>query len=141
MIDRRLMAIGVSCLLAAACGDSTGVEVEDLVGTWNATAYRYTNTANTAEQVDLIITQGASFTMTVSAGGTVSTTFDDGVGGTSSNSGTLSADGTTLTVAGDAFEAERSGDALTLTDATNEYDFDDDGSDDPATLVIQLTRQ
>lgn len=72
--------------------------------------------------------------MTVSVGGTIRTTFDDGVGGTRSDSGTLSADGTTLTIAGHAFEAERSS-------TTNEYDFDDDGSDDPATLVIQLTRQ
>ena len=137
---KRLIAVGVTVLLAAACGDSTGVTVQDLEGTWNATLYQYTDNANAAQQVDLIA-QGASFEMTVTAGGTASTLFDDGQGGTSSDSGTLSADETTLTIAGNAFEAQRSGDVLTLTDETNAYDFDDNGSDESATLVIRLTRQ
>lgn len=141
MQRRRLITLGMSVLLATACGDSTGVTVEDLVGSWEAALYRYTDNATATQQVDLIATQGASFTMTVAASGTVSTLFDDGQGGTSSDSGTLSADGTTLTIAGDAYEAQRSGDVLTLTDATSAYDFDDNGSDEPATLVIRLERQ
>ena len=138
---KRLTAVCVSAVLATACGESTGVTVQDLEGTWNATLYQYTDNANAASQVDLIAFQGASFTMTVTADGTVSTLFDDGVGGTSSNSGTISSDGTTVTISGDAYEAQRSGDALTLTDATTTYDIDDDGSAEPATLVIRLTRQ
>jgi hypothetical protein len=137
---RRWITIGFAALVASACGDSTGVTVEDLVGTWNATMYRYTDNANAAQQIDLIA-QGASFTMTVTAGGTVSTLFDDGQGGTSSDSGTLSPDGTTLTIAGNAYEAQRSGDVLTLTDETSAYDIDDNGSDESATLVIRLARQ
>ena len=133
-------AVGVMAFAAAGCGDSTGITAQDLEGTWNATQIVYTNSANTSESVN-IVPMGASFSMTVTSSGAVSTVFIDGQGGTSSNSGTLSSDGSTLTLAGDTFQADRSGDQLTLTDANSEYDFDNDGSDDPATLVIQLTRQ
>ena len=37
---KRLMAVGVTVLVAAACGDSTGVTVQDLEGTWIATLYQ-----------------------------------------------------------------------------------------------------
>ncbi len=137
---KALVAIAITTLATTACGDSTGVTAEDLVGTWNATLYQYTSSANAGELVDLIAL-GASSEMTVAADGTVSTLFDDGQGGTSSDSGTLSVDGGTLTIAGNAFEADRSGDVLTLTDETNLYDFDDDGSDDAATLMIRMVRQ
>lgn len=137
---RALVAIGTLALVGMACGDSTGVEVQDLVGSWNASLYQYTDNANPAQQVDLIV-QGASFDMTVTADGTVSTLLDDGVGGTSSDSGVLTPDGTTLTIAGTAYAAQRAGDVLTLTDTTNAYDFDSNGSDDPATLMIRMVRQ
>jgi hypothetical protein len=140
MYVKRLMTIGVSAFVAMACGDSTGITAQDLEGDWNATLYQYTNPADTTQQVDLA-SQGASFGMTVTASGTVSTLFDDGQGGTSSDSGELNAEGTTLTLDGNAFDARRSGDVLTLTDETNAYDFDDDGSDDPARLVIRMVRQ
>ncbi len=90
--------------------------------------------------VNLILTQGASYTLTVTEAGSASTLFDDGVGGSSSNSGNLSSDGQTLTITGDVFVATRDGNDLTLVDATSAYDFDGDGSDDPATLTIVLRR-
>lgn len=132
--------IGLSTLGAVACGESTGITVEDLQGAWNATQYVYTSNEDPTEQVDLIA-QGASFEMTVTADGTVSTLFDDGQGGTSSDAGTLTPDGSTLTISGVAFQAQRSGDLLTLTDATNAYDIDGDGSEESATLEIRMVRQ
>lgn len=138
---KGLMALGLSAALATACGDSTGITVEDLVGTWSATLIEYTDNATGTLQVNLIAEDGASLVMTVTADGTASTVFNDGLGGTSSDSGTLSSSGTTLTISGETFQAERSGDVLTLTDETNEYDFDENGSDDPATLVIRMVRQ
>ncbi len=136
------LAVGAMALAVATlgCGGSTGITAEDLEGTWNATQYVYTNDVNTSESVDLIPT-GASFAMTVTAASAVSTVFDDGAGDTSSNSGAFSSDGTSLTLAGDTFQAERSGSQLTLTDATSDYDFNNDGSDQPAALVIRMVRQ
>jgi len=140
MQTRRMLAVGTVVAALVACGDSTGITAEDLAGTWEATEIVFTNQANTSESVD-VVDLGASLTVTVSASGTVSTVFDDGQGGTDSDSGTLSVDGSTLTIGGETFEAERSGDELTLTDATNEFDFDDDGTDEAANLVIRLVRQ
>ena len=139
-LQRLAVAVGLTALISTACGDSTGITVEDLVGTWNATQYHYTDNANPAGQVDLI-PLGASFEMIVVAAGTVAVVFDDGQGGTSSDSGTFNGTMTTLTIGGSTFSAQRSGDVLTLTDATSSYDFDDNGSDEPATLEIQLVRQ
>ncbi|HEX9632829.1 MAG TPA: hypothetical protein VGA02_10225 [Gemmatimonadales bacterium] len=135
----RVLAAGAMVVAVAACGDSTGITVEDLVGTWEATEIVFTNSANTSESVD-VIDLGASLTVTINSAGTVSTVFDDGQGGTDSDSGTLSVDGSTLTVGGETFEAERSGDVLILT-GDGEWDFDEDGTDDPATLTIRLVRQ
>ena len=140
MLIRRLVILATTAFIAAACGDSTGITVEDLAGDWEATQFRFTNNSNSSEVVDLI-TGGATLDVIVAASGTVTSVFDDGQGGSSSDSGTFSASGTTLTIAGDTFEAERSGDVLILTDENNEYDFDNDGSDDPATLQIRLERQ
>lgn len=135
------MLVGIGTLLASGCGDSTGVTVQDLTGTWASSQYLYTNPANTSQTVDIITTQGASFAMTVAADSTVSTLFDDGQGGSSSDSGTFDATGTVLTLAGNAFDASRTGSQLTLQDDTNTYDFDNDGSDDPAELTITMVRQ
>lgn len=135
----RVLAAGAMVVAVAACGDSTGITVEDLVGTWEATEIVFTNSANTSESVD-VIDLGASLTVTINSAGTVSTVFDDGQGGTDSDSGTLSVDGSTLTVGGDTFAAERSGNVLILT-GEDQWDFDEDGTDDPATLTIRLVRQ
>jgi hypothetical protein len=123
----------------AACSDSTGITVEDLVGTWEATEIVFTSTADPSESVDAI-DLAASLTVTINSAGTVTTVFDNGQGGTDTDSGTLSVDGSTLTIGSDTFEAERSGDVLTLTGAVD-FDFDEDGSDDPATVVVRLERQ
>ena len=132
--------VGIATIFLVGCGDSTGLELQDLVGTWQAQSYTYSDQAGGTLSVNLILTQGASYTLTVTEAGSASTLFDDGVGGTSSNSGNLSSDGQTLTIAGDVFVATRDGNDLTLVDATSEYDFDGDGSDDPATLTIVLRR-
>jgi hypothetical protein len=127
-------------LAVAACSDdSTGITVEDLVGTWEATEIVFTSTADPSESVDAV-DFGVSLTVTITSDGTVTSVFDDGQGGTDTDSGTLSVDGSTLTIGSDSFEAERSGDVLTLTGAV-EFDFDEDGSDDPATVVVRLERQ
>lgn len=126
-------------LVVGACGDETGLDAVDLQGTWNATVYEYTDNADAQNVVDLIARDSASFTLTVDAAGTASTLFDDGVGGSSSDSGTLNSAGTTLTLAGEAFEAERNGDVLTLTNPNDEFDFGT-GSSVAATLRIVLRR-
>ena len=136
-----VLAVGIGALLIGGCGDSTGLTVQELTGTWNATQYLYTNPANTSQAVDIVTAQGASFAMTVASDSTVSTLFDDGQVGSSSDSGTFDASGAALTLGSNTFNTSRSGDQLTLVDDTNAYDFDSDGSDELATLTITMLRQ
>lgn len=137
-ILRSMTAFTLAATLVA-CGDETGLEAVDLQGTWSASVYEYTDNADAQNVVDLIQRDGASLTLTVDAAGTVSTVFDDGLGGTSSDSGTFNSTGSTLTLGGVAYTAARNGDVLTLIDADAMFDFGS-GSEAPATLRIVLSR-
>ncbi len=138
---RRLNLALCLGIMAAACGDDgTGLEAEDLQGTWTATVYEFTDNANAQNVVDVIQRDGATFTLTVDGEGTASTLFDDGVGGSSSDSGTLNSEGTILTLAGVPYSASREGDVLTLVDPEAQFDFGD-GSSVAATLRIVMGRQ
>jgi hypothetical protein len=88
---------GVAVL--GACGGATDITVRNLKGTWDATAYVYTNKANTAQRVDIVAAYGATMMLTVEANGTTTSTFNDGQANTSSNSGRFTADAQTLTLA------------------------------------------
>ena len=134
------LRLAVAATLVMGCSDSTGLDLQDLVGTWDAQSYSFVDQATGTMSVDLIATQGASFTLVVTENGSASTVFNDGQGGSSSDSGQFSSDGQNLTLAGETFAATRSGNTLTLVDSTSEYDFDGDGSDDLGTLTIILQR-
>lgn len=136
---RGLTIAAVLGLTLTACGDETGLDAVDLQGTWNATVYEYTDNANSSNVVDIIVRDGATFTLTVDATGTASSVLDDGVGGNSSDSGTLNSTGTTLTLGGISYSAVRSGDMLTLTNADQEFDFGS-GSSVSASVRIVLDR-
>ena len=132
-------AIAASLVFAGCSDNGTGLEAVDLQGTWIASVYKYTDNANAQNVVDLIQRDGASFTLTVDANGNASTLFDDGVGGSSSDSGTLNSAGTTLTLGGMAFGAVRSGNVLTLMNPSAQFDFGS-GSATSATLMIVMNR-
>ena len=137
---RGLTIAVVTSLALAGCSDNgTGLEAVDLQGTWNATVYEYTDNANSSNVVDIIQRDGASFSLTVDASGNASTLFDDGLGDNNSDSGTLNSAGTTLTLAGVAFDAVRNGNVLTLTNANRQFDFGS-GSSVSATLRIVMNR-
>ena len=108
MKRRRLLPSLALAVVTASCGDDgTGLEAVDLQGTWIASVYEFTDNANAQDVVDIIQRDGASFTLSVDAAGIASTLLDDGVGSTSSDSGTLNSSGTLLTLAGAAFDASR----------------------------------
>ena len=132
-------AFAVSLAFAGCSDDGTGLDAEDLEGTWVATVYEYTDNASAQNVLDLIQRDGASFTLTVDANGTASTLFNDGLGSSSSDSGTLNSAGTTLTLGGMAFEAVRNENVLDLTNASAQFDFGN-GSATSATLRVALNR-
>ena len=67
--------------------------------------------------------------------------FDDGQGNSSSDGETFTAEGRTLTLGGVAYDASLDGNRLTLANDNAQFDFDSDGSDDPAMLGITLARR
>ena len=137
---RRLLPSLALAVVTAGCGDDgTGLEAVNLQGTWIASVYEFTDNANAQDVVDIIQRDGASFTLSVDAAGIASTLLDDGVGSTSSDSGTLNSSGTLLTLAGAAFDASRNGNVLTLTNPTSQFDFGT-GSSVAATLHVVLNR-
>jgi hypothetical protein len=128
-----------------ACGDSTGVTVNDLEGTWTATEMVFTSQADPSTSIDLVAA-GGSLTLTIRADGTFTTAMREPGGEIDIDTGTVSVEGTVLTIAESgqgsptAFSASRSGDNLTLTSSDEDYDFDGDDIEDEATLRILLQR-
>lgn len=137
----REMFMLAGLLFLGACEGGTDITVENLEGTWDATAYVYTNKANPSQSADIVALHGATMTLVVQANGTTASTFNDGRGSTSSDSGNFNASGSNLTLAGITYQAALDGDRLTLTSGSGEYDFDGNGSKDAATVRISLRRR
>ena len=144
---RPFVAPLLAVTVVAGCGDSNGpgteATINALAGTWNATSLVFTNDANASETFDLIADGGSfSITFTAAGGFSGSSTFE---GDTEPFNGTFEVQGTNLIITEtgesgpETIAFTRSGNTLTLT-LDDEFDFDDDGFDEPATLVIVLQR-
>ena len=144
---RTLVAPLLAVTVVAGCGDSNGpgteATINALAGTWNATSLVFTNNANSSETFDLIADGGSfSITFTAAGGFSGSSTFE---GDTDTFSGTFEVQGSNLIISEtgesgpETIAFTLSGNTLTLT-LDDEFDFDDDGFDEPATLTITLQR-
>ncbi len=60
-----------------ACSDSTGLEPDNLAGTWVASVWVFTNPANTSQTADLLAL-GGSFSLVLNADGTFTSTIQGG---------------------------------------------------------------
>jgi hypothetical protein len=137
-------------LLSAACGDDPaspgGVTMSDLAGSWQVTRWEYTNSANSSESVDLVTLAGSSATLDLEDTGdyTISGTLA-GVAVTLTGTWTISGSNMQIledgTVDTQTTPFSLSGDTLTLSGLEGDWDFDDDGTDDPASLIVVFTRQ
>ncbi len=136
---RTLIAPLLAVTFVVGCGDSTPEEVaEALAGTWNATSVVFTNKANSSETFDPL-----------AGGGSVNTTTFTAAGGFSDSStglgGTFVVQGTNLIFTNpgksdpDTAAFTLSGNTLTLT-VDDEFDFDDYGVDESASVVIVLQK-
>ncbi len=142
-------AIGTLLLAAAlgACSDSTGLEPNDLAGTWVASVGVFTNPANTSQTAD-IVALGGSFMLVLSADGTFTSTIQEpGDDLPDIDTGTYEVVGSLITIAESGqgspteFQAVRDGDSMTLTTSEEEYDWNDDQVDDAANMRIVINRQ
>ena len=144
MKKRQLISSTLALVLMTACGDATGVEPDDLAGTWTATSMVFTSTADPTLSVD-IVAEGATLTIMLVADATYTFTFTFPGEETENEAGAYTASGTGLTFSPtgtgspESFTLSRDGDAMTLTDSDERFDFTLDVEED-ATLVITLTR-
>jgi len=119
----------------------TGVLINDLAGTWDATSFRYTSTADHSVAVEVVGDLGYAITMTV---GLDSRFFIhvEPLGWTSTTDWLLVEGNRMLTRNGDAssfvFSLERGTWSFSGLDA---YDFDGNGTPDPAILEAALVRR
>ena len=135
-----VLAVGFAAL---ACGDITGVDPEDLAGTWRAVTAVATNAADRTETADLV-EAGVTITFIVEANGRVESVIEF--------PGLVDTDIGTLTVTDGEFvltfdgavstgTIKRRFDVLELDILTGiEWDFGDDGLDEPATLYLAMQR-
>ena len=142
-VRRRGVVMALLGVALSGCGDATGVEIDDLEGTWDATVLVAINPANTAQTQDLIaiglgmemvIGEGGSARLTIVQpqetevlNGTIETVGDSitMVLGPSTSRGTIRRDGDTI--------------FLELQDGI-EWDFEGTGIEVPVTLRLEFVR-
>ncbi len=140
---RHLTASAMALILMGACTDGTGLEVDDLAGSWVATSIVFTSVADPEVSVD-ITAEGATATFLLDSEGAYTVTFVDAEEN-EVETGTYAVAGSVLTLTdsvegAEAWDVVRDGDTMTLTSDDDEFDFDDDQVEDPASLVITLAR-
>ncbi len=140
-----LVAVAVGC---SDSGDSTGpvASPSEFVGNWLASSYIVTSIANTSLSEDLVVGQQMTISITFTEttySGTAS--FPGEPTETFSGTYTISGNQLTLNETGqgtpELMTYTLSGNAMTLAGSDEEYDFDDDGVEDPATFTMLLVRQ
>ena len=144
----KASSLGVALLVAVAvgCNDSTSPAApSDFVGDWLATSYFLTSVENTSLSADLIefgMTLSITFTETSYAG---TSTFPGEAAESFSGTYTIEGNQLTLVEVGepgpDTMTYTLSGNTLTMVGNDDEFDFDDDGQDDPASFTMVFARQ
>jgi hypothetical protein len=151
-ITRQLTGAAAVALAVSmtACGDedTTGPGAAALLqDSWVATQWRYTNQANSSQQVNLV-SSGVTVTLTIGAS-SYTVVFTAPGQPTQSIGGTYTVSGSNfiITETGSStpetipFAFSNGNNTLTMTSATSDWDFDGDGTDEPATLAMTFTRQ
>ena len=145
----RALAVGaLAAAFAAGCSDSTApadVTAADLVGTWDATSVVFTPDAGgTAVDVTLL---GFTFEITFNdAGGYTATTEIPGEDpDVEIGTYTVANSVITLTPVGEDPETltidSFSGSGMSVSDSNAEYDFDDNGTEEPANMTVTMVKQ
>lgn len=144
-----LITMAVVVSMTTGCDNSTSPEqitIGDLAGTWTATSFVYTSTANATQQWDLIA-NGGSLTMVITAAGAFtgttvlpSTAIETYTGTMTVSDNRLAQDFAdedipTLTWTISDFDD----DSMTLAGAQSPFDFTDNEMDDPSSASIRTT--
>jgi hypothetical protein len=147
-----LAVLSLVILLGVACSDDDSdngtdpdvVTVSDLAGTWTATKWVFED-PNSDQEVDMMsLGFDVSFVAESNGRYTLTIVFQEQV--QEVDTGTFSIDGNVLIADSDDddenvfFSFTLDGDTFEVMDPSEEFDFDDDGVDEPATLRITFIR-
>lgn len=139
----RVWWLGVAAM-AVACSDDTGPSEGELTGSWLATKVELVSVANPATKIDLVAL-GATVRLVLAASNTYTLTLIVPGEPQEVQTGTWSASKDVLTLSdsdGDQqFDMSLNGNTLILTGASGEFDFNDDGVDEAATVNVTLVRE
>ncbi len=145
-MKRRGMAIvPLIAILTLGCDDPISIDPSDLAGRWTALSYSWLDKADLMTTYDMI-PDGGSFVVTLGSDGSYSATRRSPDGTVESLTGTYTVAAPQLTFSDfgngqpEPFLATRESDSMTLVTGNAEFDFDDDGTPDPAQLSIFLQR-
>ena len=109
---RHLITSALALILMSACTDGlVDVNVDEIVGTWNATSMVFTSDTDSDVFVDLIA-EGATLTVVLSAEGTYSLLITEFEGQPVDEGGTYSVDGAILSLDPIEFEENDSFEAV-----------------------------
>ena len=147
MKHRNLIISTLALILVAGCTDATGgtgVEPDDLAGTWTSTSLILTSVANPSMLMDLVAEEGAAVTIVLGADGTYTFTFVSDVEPTENEIGIYTVAGNIMTITPtDGFVETivilRDGNTMTMT-LDEEIVFIDGTNAEAAVMVITLTR-
>ncbi|GEM_PF-2118128 len=125
--------------------DKNDNPLDKLVGSWSCTQYVLTSQADDSQSVDLIA-GGLSISISITSEGGFTYYETEQGESPSIDTGTVSVSGDTLWITSEGDEATYgflytlSGNTLTLSESQEEYDFNDDGTEEPATGVLTFER-
>ena len=148
MITTRLrgaILLVVSCL-AFGCGDDNPAApaTQEVTGAWRATKVEYVG-SGALGAYDLVA-DGAEIGLLLSADGTFRYTVTRPMANPQATDGTWNLGSDTMTLSPDGvpfawqFDCTMASDVLKLTGADAEWDFNDDGTPEPAKLNLDLVR-
>lgn len=148
MWNAKRMVLAAACASAlVACDDGTGPSAEELAGTWNATKAELVSVANPSIRLDVVALGGTvQLVLNENKTFTLTSTLPGEPAEVASGTWSSSVDQLTLTftsgLSGDMqFDMALSGDTLTLGGADDDFDFNDDGVEEPAKVYLTLARQ
>ena len=143
---RTLTAVMLTTALIG-CSDATSVQdPADLAGTWNATSFLWTSDADASVTFELI-GEGGSFQLVIASDGSFTGAFTMG-SEVDAFSGTIAISGSNIIITDtedpndpSTMGFELNGNTLTMTSDDDEFDFDDNGTEDPASSLMVLVKQ
>ena len=143
-MKRASIGTALIAVMAIGCSDSTGPSAADLVGTWIAASYVFTETADATQTID-VIALGMSLSITfteTSMSGTMTIPGFDPEAFTS----TYTLDGDQITISDPTEDPETltivvTETTLTISGGEDTFDFNDDGQETAASYVMTFTKQ